>query len=412
MSENQFLPYGTHDMRGEDIQAVTSALQSDWLDHGPLIPEFEHALADAVGAEYCVAVINGPGAMSAALQAVGVSEGDCVITSPNAFPAVANCIGGLGGKVLFCDIDPETGLMDPNNLERVCKTVTGYRLKAIIPNHFAGQPADLPTIHDIAKRHGAAVIDDASHGLGGGYVCEEKSYRTGGSPHSDMTVFSFEQTGHVAMGQGGAVTTSNGRFAEILREQTEFGIDRQNRTDKARAFDENGVPNNWYYDINRAAVGNPMTEMQAALGLSQLKRLHDSIRARQALAATYTRLLSRQTTGGHIVPLKVRENVNHGYHLFTVRVDFRKIGQSRAVFMNRLRAIGIGTQVHYMPVHLQSYYRATTAKLTLPGMDRYYETTLSLPMYTTLAENDITRVVASMNEILQGEHHGNRVLTT
>lgn len=405
MNEQKFLPYGKHNLTDEDIEAIMEVLRSDWLTQGPAVPEFEEALAAEQEVREAVCCSSGTAALHLAMLALGVGEGDAVVTTPNTFVASANCARFVGARIIFADIDPETGLIDPESVARLLERDADRRIKAIIPVHFAGQPADLPAIYELTRGRGIRVVDDACHALGASYEHKGQSYKLGGNPHSDMTIFSFHPVKHVAMGEGGAVVTDNEELAERLRLFRNHGIARSGFVNSDMAFSGDGIPNPWYYEMSEPGFNYRLTDIQAALGLSQLKRLSRSIQQRIRLAEHYRRLIARTFTEDEVIPLKVRPDVVHAYHLFVVRVDFEKYGVSRAVVMNRLRAEGIGTQVHYIPVHLQPYYRRVchTDPWDLQGTEAYYARALSLPMYPELIEEDINRVVNELARALKTE---------
>lgn len=402
MSEQKFLPYGSHHVTNDDINAVIEVLKSDWLTQGPSVPEFETTLADCQGALEAIACTSGTAALHLAMLALGLGEDSAIITTPNTFVATANCARFVGARVLFADIDPTTGLIDPDSVARLLENDPQRGIKAILPVHFAGQPADLPVIHDLARRHEALVVDDASHAIGATYKSNGQHYQMGGNPHSDLTVFSFHPVKHIAMGEGGAVVTDDDELAERLRMLRNHGIVRRNFVNSDLAFSADGIPNPWYYEMSDLGFNYRLTDIQAALGLSQIRRLKKSLERRREIADTYCRLIDRTFTEKEVLPLALRPSTSHAYHLFVVRIDFENLGVSRAVVMNRLRANGIGTQVHYIPVHLQPYYHGLcqTDSQNMPGVEKYYSTTLSLPMYPELTDDDIERVVTELASAL------------
>jgi dTDP-4-amino-4,6-dideoxygalactose transaminase len=257
----------------------------------------------------------------------------------------------------------------------------------------------------MAREHGAWIVDDACHAIGATYESKGQSYRLGGNPHCDMTVFSFHPVKHVAMGEGGAVVTSNETLAERLRLYRNHGLARRDFVNSDMAFSENGVPNPWYYEMSHPGLNYRLTDIQAALGLSQLKRLPESLQRRREIADLYRQLIARIFTDNEVTPLKLRPRVTHAYHLFVVRIDFDRLGVSRAVVMNRLRAQGVGTQVHYIPVHLQPYYRlvSPTDPWNFQGAEDYYATALSLPMYPELTDSDVERVVTELAQAVAAQ---------
>jgi len=402
MADESFLPYGQQHITDDDIQAVVEALRSDWLTQGPAVPAFEHALADYADAEECVAVGNGTAALHLAMLALGLGPGDVVITTPNTFVATANCVRMVGAEVRFADIDPATGLIDPNSIARLLERDHDHAIKAIIPVHFAGQPADLPAIYQLADRHGAWVVDDACHALGAAYQHDGAWYRVGGNPHSDLTVLSFHPVKHITTGEGGAILTHHPDLAERLRLFRNHGISRQGFVCPELAVSADGVTNPWYYEMQELGHNYRLTDLQAALGRSQLTRLPQIIERRREIAAAYAGLLQRQFPDGDIRPLATGRQVSHAYHLYVVRIPFERLGISRAAVMNRLRARGVGTQVHYIPVHLHPYYRRLcgTKPGDFPGAEAYYAETLTLPLFPELTGVDIERVMAELASVL------------
>ena len=235
MSDVKFLPYGRQCVTADDIQAVTEVLKSDWLTQGPAVPDFEHALADYLGATDTVVCSNGTAALHLSMLALGIGEGDAIITTPNTFTASANCARFVGARVLFADINPNSGLIDIDSVTRLLEQDSSGQIKAIIPVHFAGQPVDLPALHALAEFHGAYIVDDACHAIGASYDSDGRSYRLGGNPHSDLTVFSFHPVKHITSGEGGAIATDDPELAERLRLFRNHGIARGAQTTGATA---------------------------------------------------------------------------------------------------------------------------------------------------------------------------------
>ncbi|MFH1700241.1 MAG: UDP-4-amino-4,6-dideoxy-N-acetyl-beta-L-altrosamine transaminase [Candidatus Zixiibacteriota bacterium] len=402
MENQKFLPYGTQHVTEDDIAAVCEVLKSDWLTQGPTIVDFEHALADKLGAREAVACSSGTAALHLCMLSLGIGSKDAVITSSNTFAASANCARFVGADVCFADINPETGLIDPDSVGHLLKNDTEKKIKAIIPVHFAGQPIDLPAIYDLAKNHDAWVIDDACHAIGASYNYDGKTYLIGNNPHSDMTVFSFHPVKHVAMGEGGAITTNQPEMADRLRLFRNHGISRESKINDDMALSPEGMANPWYYEMTELGFNYRLTDIQAALGIQQLKRLDWSLEKRRELAGIYCRLIQDKFANGEVLPLINKSEVENAYHLFVVQIDFERLGVSRAEVMNQLRAQGIGTQVHYIPVHLQPYYQRVcgTRPGDCPNTEIYYEKALSLPMYPNLTKDDIKRVVDELEAIL------------
>ena len=400
-----FLPYGRQTITQEDIDAVAEVLRSDFLTQGPAIEKFEKALAKTVGARHAVACSNGTAALHLALLALDIGHGDTVVTTPNTFVASANCARYVGANVVFCDIDPTTGLIDSDSLEQVLARDKAKKIKAIIPVHFAGQPVDLPRIHELAKVHGAYIIDDASHALGASYTEARRTQPIGNNAHSDMTTFSFHPVKHVATGEGGAVTSADPILADRLRQLRTHGIAKKEFIYSDQAFSTSGELNPWYYEMTELGFNYRLTDIQAALGTSQLARLEASVTRRNEIAELYASQLSQSFDSKMVRPLVQRTSITNAYHLFVVRIDFESLGKSRAHVMNSLKKKGIGTQVHYIPVHFQPYYRELyhTKPSDFPQAERYYAQALSLPMYPAMSDDDVTRVVAELESALLGK---------
>jgi UDP-4-amino-4,6-dideoxy-N-acetyl-beta-L-altrosamine transaminase len=400
----RFLPYGRQSVSQEDIDAVTTVLRSDFLTQGPAIERFEQALAAAVSARHAVACSNGTAALHLALMALDISRNDILVTTPNTFVASANCARYVGAEVKFCDIDPRTGLLDPTELERLLSRDKQRRIKAIVPVHFAGQPAELSIIAELARAHGAYVIDDACHALGAGYLESGRRRTIGDNFHSDLTVFSFHPVKHVATGEGGAVTTSDAMLATRLRQLRTHGIIKSEFMQTDMAFSDRGELNPWYYEMTELGLNYRLTDIQAALGASQLSRLTQSINRRNEIAKQYATCLSSTFDHDRVRPLEVRAGLTHAYHLYVVGIDFAAFGRTRAQVMNSLKTKGVGTQVHYIPVHLQPYYRERYrfAVGDFPMAEAYYARALSLPMYPGLSDEDIEYVVAELESALLG----------
>lgn len=399
-----FLPYGKQYITNEDVQAVVKVLKSAWLTQGPMVPAFENKIAEYIGAPNVVACVNGTAALHLAIRAAEVGEGDEVVTTPNTFLASANCARYVGAEARFADIDATTGLMDPQSLANVLEADHRNRIKVVIPVHFAGQPVDMAHVHTLAKAHGALIVDDACHALGAEYDYKNRTYRLGSSPHADMTVFSFHPIKHVAMGEGGAIATANDELAERLRCFRNHGMKKEDFVQSDMALSQDGSPNPWYYEMQELGFNYRVTDMQAALGISQLARLPWSLERRSHIAAFYRQLLSRYIDSNAVRPLTVLPDRKHAYHLFVVQIDFERFGVCRADVMNTLKEAGIGTQVHYIPIHLQPYYRMRygTAPGDFPQAERYYARALSLPMYPDLTEADCERVIGALKTALEG----------
>jgi UDP-4-amino-4,6-dideoxy-N-acetyl-beta-L-altrosamine transaminase len=401
-AKRQFLPYGRQSITAEDISAVIEVLKSDWLTQGPTGLLLEKALAEKVSAKEAVVCSSGTTALHLAMLALGIGPGDKIITSTNSFLASANCARYVGADVLFADIDSETGLISVNSLQEILQKDKARKVKVIVPVHFAGQPADMADICRLAKEHGAYVVEDACHALGATYKCGGVQSKIGSCQHSDMTIFSFHPVKHVTTGEGGAITTSDSTLASQLRSYRSHGMQKEIFHNQEMAISSSGEKNPWYYEMQDLGYNYRLTDIQAALGLSQLNKLENSLKARQTLASCYDKLVADNFDSKFLRPLTTLSGRGHAYHLYVVRIDFDHFGRNRATVINSLRENGIGTQVHYIPIHLQPYYRKLygTKPGDCPNAEKYYLQALSLPMYPDLTPNDCGRVIAELRNAL------------
>mgnify|MGYP001302383630 CR=1 FL=1 len=384
-----FLPYGRQTIDEADVAAVTAALRGDFLTTGPTVGAFEADFARAVGAAHAVSCANGTAALHLAALALGLGPGDTVIVPTLTFLATANAARYVGAEVCFADVDPETGLMTPETLARAAKAAAASgagQVKSVSPVHLGGNVCDMAAIAGIARGAGWSVVEDACHAVGGAGV--------GACEHSDMAVFSLHPVKTITAGEGGVVTTQQPALAERLARLRNHGMVREPAafTEKDQAFDAAGAANPWYYEMPAPGFNYRLTDIQAALAMSQLKKLPAFVARRQALAARYDRALAPLAPAVRPVPRAGAPAL----HLYAVLIDFAGIGRSRADVMRKLRADGVGTQVHYVPVHRQPYYRARYGRLDLPGADAYYARTLSLPLFPAMADGDVDRVARAL----------------
>ena len=370
------IPYGRQDIDAADIAAVVGVLQSDWLTTGPAVERFERAVAGRCGATHAVAVFNGTVALHLACRALGLGPGDTLWTTPNTFVASANCALYCGAAVDFVDIDPKTYNMSASALEK--KLLSSKKTpKIVVPVHFAGQPCDMRAIGALAQKHGFAVVEDASHAVGATYCGEP----VGNCRHSDITVFSFHPVKIVTTAEGGMALASDGKIADRLRLLRTHGINRE------KSKTEGG----WYYEQEDLGYNYRITDLQAALGESQLKRLDAFLERRRELAARYDRLLADLPLTR---PAQHADGIS-AWHLYVVQVENR-----RRIY-DALRAAGIGVSVHYIPVHLQPHYRRLGFKPgDFPHAEAYYAKALTLPLFPRLTDADQDRVVAALAKAL------------
>ena len=372
-----FLPYGRHSVSEADIEAVVEVLKSDWLTTGPTVERFEHALADFAGARHAVAVSSGTAALHAAMFALGIGPGDEVIVPPMTFAATANAVLYMGGVPVFADVEETTLLIDPALIEA---RITP-RTKAIIAVDYAGQPCDYKALRVIADRHGLALVADACHSLG----AEDQAGPCGSL--ADLTAFSFHPVKPVTTAEGGMVTTDHLHYAQRMQRFRNHGIttDHRQRT-------ETGA---WFYEMIDLGFNYRLSDLQCALGLSQLKKLPEWLKSRRKIAERYDKDL-RQLKG--IEPLKVRNGVVHGYHLYVVRISEER----RDPVFTALRNQGIGVNVHYVPVYLHPYYRDTLGFVggLCPVAEAAYPQILSLPVFPAMTDDDVERVVEALEGAL------------
>ena len=391
----QSIPYGRHSLDEDDIQAVVDVLRHGWLTQGPMVPQFEEAVAGYVGAKYAVAVNSGTSALHLACIAAGVSTGDRVATAANSFAASANCVLYAGGIPEFVDIERATLNIDPAALDERCRR--GPALKAIIPVHFAGLPCDMGEIARIAGRSGAVVIEDAAHALGARYRSGE---RVGSCAHSDMAVFSFHPVKTIASGEGGMVTTNREDLYQRLLRLRSHGI---NKGDDAyqhphHAY-QDGILNRWYYEMQELGYNFRMTDIQAALGASQARKLDRFVARRRELAARYDAAFGDGERG--IRPAQRDGWGTSAHHLYVVRAPFGSGASSRTSYMQRLFDRGYVTQVHYIPIPMHPYYaRLGHTMERLPETERYYQEGLSIPLYVGLTDAQQNEFIATAKECL------------
>lgn len=407
-----FLPYGRQTVDDADIAAVAAVLRGDWLTQGPTVTAFERAFADKVGAASAVACANGTAALRLAYAALGVGPGDAVIVPSNTFLATASAARHAGAEVAFADVDPVTGLMGVEHAEAALAQAraAGWRPRVLAPVHYAGQTAAMADLGALARDQGLAVVEDACHAVGAVDCSGSAPSPVGACVQSALTVFSFHPVKTIAAGEGGAVTGADPALMERVRRLCNHGIHRTGPgevdafTDPEAACDQNGLANPWYYEMEEPGFNHRLSDIHAALVLSQLGRLDAFVERRRRLMALYAARLAS------LAPLVEAPRVvpwcRPAWHLCAVRIDFAAAGQSRARVMAALRAQGVGSQVHYIPVHRQPYWRRRYGDRSLPGAERHYAQTLSLPLYPTMVDEDVDRVVCALERALTGAEGG------
>ena len=370
------IPYGKQNISEDDIRAVVEVLKSDWITQGPVIPKFENALKDYVGAEYAVAVNSATSALHLACLALGVGPGDEVWTSPNSFVASANCALMCGAKVDFVDIDLKTYNISVEALEKKLKR--GKAPKVLIPVHFAGQSCEMAEIKKLADEYNFKIVEDASHAIGGAY----KNEKIGNCRYSDICVFSFHPVKIITTGEGGMATTNNEEWAEKMRLLRTHGISRDTESE-----------DKWYYEQLELGYNFRLTDIQAALGLSQMTRLDQFIKKRHELAENYDKALANLPL---TLPLQLKDCYS-AYHLYPIVL---KEPGRREIFA-KLHAAGIMVNVHYIPIHMQPYYQKLGFKKgDFPNAEKYYTQALSLPIFYDLSLREQTYVIEELKKIL------------
>jgi UDP-4-amino-4,6-dideoxy-N-acetyl-beta-L-altrosamine transaminase len=386
---SDFIPYGRQDISQEDIDAVVEVLRSDWITQGPAIEKFEQAVANYCGTKYAVAVSSATAALHLACLAVDLGQGDILWTSPNTFVASANCGLYCGAEVDFVDIDPHTYNLSVEELERKLAWAEkqGCLPKVLVPVHFAGQSCEMERIAVLSKRYGFKVIEDASHAIGGTY----QGTPVGNCKFSDITVFSFHPVKIITTGEGGMLLTNQEELYQKLIRLRSHGITRN------RELMQGESHGSWYYQQLELGFNYRITDIQAALGISQMQRLEEFVSRRRFLAQRYNELLQN-------LPLILswqHPDTESSWHLYVIRLKLDKITKTHRQVFEELRQAGIGVNLHYIPVHTQPFYQQFDFKYgDFPQVEQYYQEAISLPLYYGLIQEDQNRVLTALQEIL------------
>jgi UDP-4-amino-4,6-dideoxy-N-acetyl-beta-L-altrosamine transaminase len=386
MGAGAFLPYGRQDIDADDIAAVVEALGADFLTTGPRVEAFEQAFAAAVGAPHAVACANGTAALHLSMLALGIGPGDRVAVPSVTFLATANCARFVGAEVIFTDVDPDTGLMTPQTLAEALERAGPGPVRAVLPVHLRGEVADLAGLARIARQAGAVLVEDAPHALGSQADFGDGDQPVGNGRWSGAATFSFHPVKTIATGEGGMVTTADADVAARLRRLRSHGMERTPGADP------------WLYEMREPGFNYRLPDILCALGQSQLKRLPAFADRRRALAARYAEALA--PLAPHVRLATTPAWSRPVLHLLTVLIDFEALGRGRRPVVEALAAEGIGTQVHYIPVHAQPYYVGRYGPLDLPGAAAWYRRCLSLPLFPAMADADVDRVVAALSRAL------------
>jgi UDP-4-amino-4,6-dideoxy-N-acetyl-beta-L-altrosamine transaminase len=400
------LSYGRQDVSVDDVQAVVECLQGDFLTQGPRVALFEDGLRAATGARHAVAVANGTAALHLAYLAMGLGPGDVGVTTPISFVATSNGLLYAGASVAFADVDASTGLVRPDALEGVVDQLTreGRPPKVITPVDLAGQPTDRAAVLAIARKCGARVLEDAAHSLGATYSLDGTTHRVGGCAHADAAILSFHPVKHVTTGEGGAILTNDDELHRRLLDLRTHGIHKDAARMQRAAADPFAGP--WYYEQNQLGFNYRITDMQCALGASQLSRLPAFVARRQQIAALYDGALAREPLSAHLAPARRLGGRTHAHHLYVVQVrprsgeDVKDTAARRKALYVRLAEQRIHCQVHYIPIPWQPYYvgHPLVVPGTYPEATLYYASSLSIPMYPSMTDDDVAVVIGALEE--------------
>lgn len=394
--ENKVIPYGRQNITQEDIDIVVEALKSDYLTQGPKILEFENAFAKYVGSKYAVAVANGTAALHLCTLALDVKKGQKVITTPITFAASANCVRYCDGEVIFADIDPETYLLDFDSVKSILEASPMGTYQGIIPVDFAGRAVDLEKFRKLADEYNLWIIEDSCHAPGGCFIDEKGNEQNCGNGNfADLAIFSFHPVKHIASGEGGMITTNNEVLYQKLLMLRTHGIVKSNElyTNSIEFAGGKDTYPLWYMEMQELGFNYRLTDFQAALGLSQLKRADEGLQRRREIAQTYYEAFKNKSF------IKGQSGVveGHAYHLYIIEVE------NRLGLYNSLRTQNIFAQIHYIPCHLMPYYREFGWKEgDMPKAEKYYKHCISLPMYPTLMDEEQAYVIDMINNFYYG----------
>jgi len=389
-----FLPYSRQYIDKKDILEVSKTLKKDFITQGPKINEFEKSFAKYVGSKYAVACATGTAALHISCQSLNLGIGGNLLTSPITFVASANCAQFVGADTHFADVNPDNYCISSSSLEKILKK---KKIDIIVIVHMSGHSADLDEIYRLKCKYGFKIIEDSCHALGGKY----KNKKIGSCFYSEISTFSFHPVKPITTGEGGMITTNDEKIYKKLLKFRTHGIHKNSQEfiNNDLAFDHSGNTNQWYYEMNDLGYNYRITDIQSALGNSQLKKLDRFIEARRKIAKIYDKGFS---SNEFIKTPKVSPNIKHAYHLYTLMIDFKKLRKTRNELMKQLEKFNIGTQVLYIPVHLQPYYSKKYGfKLgDFPVAEKYYDNCLSIPIFPDLKKSEINYVIEKINYLV------------
>ncbi len=392
---NKFFPYSRQSIDKSDIKNVVKVLKSDFITQGPNILDFEKNFARYVNAKYAVSCATGTAALHLACMAIDLSKGDTLVTTPITFVASANCAQYLGAKTLFVDIDNKSNCICPEQLKKLLKK---KKIHTVVVVHMAGHSAEMNKIYSLKRKYGFNLIEDSCHALGGSY----NNKKVGSCSYSDISTFSFHPVKPITTGEGGMITTNNKKIYDKLLLLRTHGITKNKKKfiNKKLAFDNKGNQNLWYYEMLDLGYNYRITDIQASLGSSQLKRLDKFTKSRKKIAQIYDQQF---TSNPFIITPKVSKNVSHAYHLYTLIIDFAGINKSRNKIMHELRKLNIGSQVLYIPVNLQTYYlkKNNFINKNFPNTLKYYYSCLSIPIFADMKPKDAVFIAKQVNRLIE-----------
>ncbi|MBS0185082.1 MAG: UDP-4-amino-4,6-dideoxy-N-acetyl-beta-L-altrosamine transaminase [Proteobacteria bacterium] len=386
------ISYGRHSISPDDIKALTEVLQSDWLTCGPVVEKFEQMLEKTVNAKHAISCSNGTTALHLAMLSLGIGVGDIVLVPAITFLASANAARYVGAHVAFVDVDPTTGLMTSETLEAAILKNHSKNIKAVVNVHLTGHCENLEEIYKIAQKYNLFIIEDAAHAIGTSYLTNEGTrHPIGSNRFSDITTFSFHPVKTIAMGEGGAITTNDHKIAEKLKLYRSHGMIRD-----PHKWVEIESSHPWYYEMQELGYNYRISDINCALGLSQLKRLPEFISERSKIVKIYDDAFININ---YLKPLKKLKFSETAWHLYIIFIDYNKIGKSRSDIMRGLKEKGIGTQVHYIPLYKQPYYKKLYGPQTLKGAEQYYESCLTIPLFVGLSLRDQQNIIREILSI-------------
>ncbi len=391
---HRFLPYSRQSIDQKDILEVTKVLKSSFITQGPKINEFEKNFAKYVGSKYAVACATGTAALHISCQSLNLGKNGNLLTSPITFVASANCSQFVGANTYFADIDPHSHCISPQSLEKILKK---KKIDVVVLVHMSGHSADLNEFYKLKKKYGFKIIEDSCHALGGTY----QNKKVGSCFYSDISTFSFHPVKPITTGEGGMVTTNDEKIYKKLLKFRTHGIHKNSKEFENRnmGFDKFGNSNLWYYEMSDLGYNYRITDIQAALGNSQLKKVDKFINQRRKIAKIYDKGFSKNKL---ITTPKTKPNIKHAYHLYTLMIDFQKLKKTRNELMLELKKFNIGTQVLYIPVHLQPYYSKKYGfKIgDFPSAERYYNNCLSIPIFAELKKKEVEFIIEKINSLV------------